>query len=71
MLVLRKKTNVPQKIKSDGNPKVRINRNRGASNNRIRRYETIEGAGSIFLPSVYFNDRMMRPPRASDIDHQI
>ena len=52
-------------------PKVRIKRNRGVSIKRISRYEIIEGAGSIFALIFCFSDRMMRPPRAIGINHQI
>ena len=52
-------------------PKVRIKRSRGISIKRIRRYEIIEGAGSIFALVLRFNDRMMHPPRAIGINHQI
>ena len=66
-LIFNNKTKVPQIITSEGMPKVRIKRSRGISIKRIRRYEIIEGAGSIFR----FSDRMMHPPRAIGIDHQI
>ena len=52
-------------------PKVRIKRNRGISIKRIRRYEIIEGAGSMVVLILRFSDRMMHPPRAIGIDHQI